>query len=380
MVVPSGTLPGGAGNNGYIWQNISGSCSNGVCQAAENFGNTLGYTVPASTWRDALAYWPGGFVLTSQKENEGWQYGARLYTDVLPVNGTPFISSIAPIVPTVYAQDCSGGPTIGSPIWFSCLAADPVGGDSQNNGPMVLQNGVPNVGFTLYPRPMGRIVLEGTGPAQQQDFITFGDSVNGATLFSQPGLRPSAQLADCAIAGDGNGTTGYGGLALRCANTVSSYIDHLPDGANWLEQLAANAKKFTVPLVLSNGPQTPTNPTYTLSPITPAASRTLSIADPGGSATLGLSLGSTTITFPAMTAVNAGSCNTAYTGTISSVSTFNALIVTPQSSLSTAGFKGMAVDAYVSNPTAGTVTLEVCNAGASSTTTAFAVVFNLKVF
>jgi hypothetical protein len=63
-------------------------------------------------------------------------------------------------------------------------------------------------------------------------------------------------------------------------------------------------------------------------------------------------------------AISPGNCGTS-TGAISLItSANNTLIVTPKGSLST--YKGMAVDAYIS--TAGTVTLEVCNASSDSIT------------
>jgi hypothetical protein len=54
------------------------------------------------------------------------------------------------------------------------------------------------------------------------------------------------------------------------------------------------------------------------------------------------------------------------------------LIVTPQSSLSAAGYKGMSIDAYIS--AAGAVTLEVCNPSASLITPTVQVTFTVKAF
>ncbi len=373
-VVPSGDLPGGSGNDGSIATAIPGSCSNTVCSFSDTLAtNTMQYNVhepPSPLWNDALAYWPGSFVLTAQHENEGWQYVARLYTDLLPYGGTPMISSYPGPggVPTVYAQDCSGAPVIGSPMWISCLASEPVGISRTNSGPMVLQNG--NFGGTFSPTsPMGRIIFEGTGLNVQQDLITLDDSNQGVNLFSTSGFRPAAQDADCAVSGDGTGTSH--GLALRCADTISNYIHHVPDGSHWLEQLNLTSKSFTVPLVLSQGAQTPTN-MFSITPTTPTASRTLTIADPGGPASFGLSLGSTTITGP--TSVSASTC-ASLSGAIANVTTNNTLILTPQSSLSS--YKGLAVDAYV-NATS-SVTLEVCNPTAS-TISPSAVVFNIRAF
>ena len=152
------SLAGGSGGSGAITPigGISGSCTpTGVCSVVDNFpGNPRFYKVTPSSsyWNDELAYWPGSFVLTGNTENELWQYGSRLYTDVLPYGGTPMISSVPGEygVPTVYAQDCSGGPVIGSPMWLSCLASDSVGVDNPNNGPMILQNG-PISGRLLQP-------------------------------------------------------------------------------------------------------------------------------------------------------------------------------------------------------------------------------------
>ncbi len=365
-IVPSGTLPGGVGDNGAVVTLNSGSCSNTVCSFVDTLSHaTMPYAVqepPSPLWNDALAYWPGSFVLTGNAENEGWQYVARLYTDVLPENGTPMISSYPGPggVPSVYAQDCSADPVVGSPLWMSCLASEPVGISRTNSGPMVLQNG--NVGGTFNPSsPMGRIIFEGTGLGVQQDLITLDDSNQGVNLFSTSGFRPQASAADCAISGDGNG--GNHGLALRCANTISNYISRLPDGSNWLEQLTTTAKSFKVHnIVLSNGDPV-TNPPFTITVPTPAAARTLAITDPGGNASFGLSLGSTTIAGPT-SMITAGACGTS-TGTIPLItSANNTLIVTPQASLNT--YRGMAVDAYIS--ATGMITLGVCNASSGSVT------------
>ncbi len=378
MTVPI-SLPGYPSLTGSIVTGTLGSCSDNLCSVTDTFtGMAQQYTVNYSTlWNDALAFWPGSFVLTASGENATWEYGSKLYTDVLAYNAGPIVSTVPGSTrgPSVYAQDCSGGPVIGSPLWMSCLAAEPEGGTNPNDGPTALQNGVRGTQFPLA-NPMGRIILEGAGPEQPQDFITFYDSNQGVNLFSQPGLRPSSQLSDCAVSGDGNANTGYGGLALRCYSTVSNYIGALADGSSWLEQLSASAKKFTVPLVLSNGTQTTTNQ-FIISPVTPAASRTLTIADPRGNAFFGLSLGTAAIAGPT-SQISAGTCNSLQTGTINNVTSLaNTLIVTPQSSLFSANYLHLTVDAYISST--GIVTLEVCNPTASNITPG-AITFNVRAF
>ncbi len=169
---------------------------------------------------------------------------------------SPIVSSVAGIggVPTVYAQDCSGGPTIGSPLWMSCLATDPAGGNNQNDGPTVLQNGANSGGFQT-PNPKGRVIFEGYGLSiGQQDLITFGDSDNGKKLFASPGLRPQADAGDCAISAD-NGNTTQWGLAFRCPFSISNYINSMPDGTSWKEQLTTAGKTFNTP-VTANQPVT----------------------------------------------------------------------------------------------------------------------------
>lgn len=59
------------------------------------------------------------------------------------------------------------------------------------------------------------------------------------------------------------------------------------------------------------------------------------------------------------------------------VTSSNTLVVTPQSSLSAAGYKGLAVDAFVSST--GMVKLEVCNASIG-TISPSAVNFTVKAF
>lgn len=351
-IVPSGTLPGGVGLDGAITTTgISGNCSNNACSVVDTLANaTKMYPVqepPSPLWNDELAYWPGGFVLTGNTENEGWQYVSRLYTDVLPYNGTPMISSYPGPggVPSVYAQDCSGAPLIGSPMWISCLASDPVGGNRNNSGPTVLQNGSGGLFTAGTIPPMGRIIFEGSSlNLGQQDLITFGDSNQGVNLFSTSGFRPLANAGDCAISADNIPGSNWG-LGFRCPTSISNYISQLPDGTHWGEQLLSSVKNFTVPLALYNGPITSTNKfgfTITVPTTTPPTARTLAIMDPGGPASFGLSLGSATINGP--TSVSAGNCASS-TKAIANVTTNNTLILTPQSSLSS--YKGLAADAYV---------------------------------
>ena len=268
-------------------------------------------------------------------------------------------------VPTVYAQDCSGAPLIGSPMWISCLATDSVGVNNPNNGPTILQNGP--IGASSYnpAPPKGRIIFEGYGISNgPQDLITFGDSDNGTKLFSQGGIRPQADAGDCAISSDNAANFTTWGLAFRCTTSISNYISSLPDGSDWLEQLTATSKSFKVPnIVLSNG-NPATNPPFTITVPTPTAARTLAITDPGGTASFGLSLGSTTITGP--TSVSKSSCVVSASSAIPNVTSSNSLIVTPQASLSASGYAGLTFDAYVSSP--GMVKLEVCNTTANAIT------------
>jgi hypothetical protein len=98
------SLPGGTGGSGVITPypgGTSGSCTpTGVCSFVDNFPGNPGpitVTPQSSYWNDELAYWPGSFVLTGNAENEGWQFGSRLYTDVLPyAPGTLEIMGVPP--------------------------------------------------------------------------------------------------------------------------------------------------------------------------------------------------------------------------------------------------------------------------------------------
>jgi hypothetical protein len=382
------SLAGGSGGSGVITpypQGTSGSCtSTGLCSFVDVFSPPGPYTVatPNPYWNDELAYWPGSFVLTGNTENEPWQYGSRLYTDVLPYGGTPMISSVPGEygVPTVYAQDCSGGPVIGSPMWLSCLATDSVGSDNPNNGPTILQNGP--IGASSYnpAPPKGRIIFEGYGISNgPQDFITFGDSDKGSKLFSQGGIRPQADAGDCAISND-NAPGAFWGLAFRCPTSISNYISSLPDGTHWGEQLLSSVKNFTVPLALYNGPITPTNKfgfTITVPTTTPPAARTLNITDPGGAASFGLSLGSVSLSLAASTHISAEQCAPTIQGTITGLNSANTLIVTPQADPALAGYKTLTAWAF---PTSNTVNLEICNPSASGVTTASALAFTVKAF
>jgi hypothetical protein len=280
-VVPI-SLAGGAGGSGAITPSggTSGSCTpTGVCSFGDGFpGTPRSYTVaaPTSYWNDELAYWPSSFVLTGNAENEGWQYGSRLYTDVLPYGGTPMISSVpgAYGVPTVYAQDCSGGPVTGSPLWLSCLATDSVGNNNPNNGPTILQNGPASGGSYSPSSPKGRIIFEGYGTSSgPQDFITLGDSDFGSKLFSRGGLRPAADAGDCAISND-NAAGSSWGLALRCTTSISNYIGSLPNG-NWLERLTSTTKIFGNTIqIISTLPTTPGTPPFSVASTVPVANLT----------------------------------------------------------------------------------------------------------
>jgi hypothetical protein len=116
------------------------------------------------------------------EQSFAWQYGSRLYTDVLPLRGN--CNDFGRARRVRRAQDCSRGPVIGSPMWLSCLATDSVGSDNPNNGPTIFQNGP--IGASSYnpAPPKGHIIFEGYG-------ITNGVWYSGAPTRSPTTLAVS---------------------------------------------------------------------------------------------------------------------------------------------------------------------------------------------
>jgi hypothetical protein len=83
----------------------------------------------------------------------------------------------------------------------------------------------------------------GTFGGGYADAITLNDSVLAKSLSSIAN-HPAYDVGDTAISFDGWPTA----LAFRAPNTISDYINSLPDGVSWLERLTSGVKTFKVPL------------------------------------------------------------------------------------------------------------------------------------
>jgi len=104
--------------------------------------------------------------------------------------------------------------------------------DSSNNGPAVNSKGRLNFGKNV---------------AAPNDLITLQDSNQSKTLAAA-GERPLNDTGDMAI-----GIDQTGGLSQRAGTSVSSYINAVPTGTNWLERLTGTQKSFQVPITTTGG-------------------------------------------------------------------------------------------------------------------------------
>lgn len=200
-------------------------------------------TIPNSPWLPLLTMWPGTLVLSSPSGTN--PYNAATYSG--PITQGQIIST------TLVSTNASSNVTLtpGGLYGFSgntLPAGIYAGGGYNENTPGSMNSALllPLSGqFQGFGNPLRGMINFGypnssPGPT---DVITLFDATPGVTIGT-PSRRPFALPNDSAICAD----SVYQDICIRSADHINEYIDHLPDGTSWLEQLTVTAKTFTVPV------------------------------------------------------------------------------------------------------------------------------------
>jgi hypothetical protein len=229
----SAIAPYGTGSYA-IATNISGSCgANGMCSLTDTQAAPASYTVASQQFTPTFWFWPVGLVINN----------TVVFADQIATNG-PAVASQGTLGVSIVADQCvsASPPQQRTPIWISCLASTNANGagsistvlqelDYSGGGPAANSKGRLNLGKQVNNVP--------------NDLFTLQDS-NFAKTMATPGERPSNDSGDMAF-----GTDQSGGLSLRSATSISSYIGVIPNGSNYLERLTASAKTFNVPVTIN---------------------------------------------------------------------------------------------------------------------------------
>lgn len=233
----TGQVPYGTGKFALA-TGISGSCNTaGMCRYVDAQAQPATYTVPTqSTFIPVFWYWPSNFAINNtiiHLDGIGTNPGAVASQGILGVS--------------IEADQCYSGGVASqlSPIWATCLAADGKAApgymatvlqqtDSSGN----FQGGTTSSKGRLN---FGKLGANGVFTIPF-DWLTLADS-NWQKTMATAGWRPQSDAADTAIGADQGG-----GLSERAAKSISSYIDAVPNGANYLERLTSSAKTFNIPV------------------------------------------------------------------------------------------------------------------------------------
>lgn len=231
-VGPAAVTPYGTGAYA-IASNAAVSCgANGMCAFTDTQATPVSYTVPTQQFTPAFWFWPNNLVI-----NNTTVFAEVAGSDPQAVasQGTTGVS--------IVAGQClpAGVARRRSPIWVSCLAGsgNSAGGmfstllqqqDGAGNGPFANSKGRLNFG-----KPIGA----------PNDLITLADS-NFLKTIATAGERPQNDAGDMAI-----GVDQSGGLSQRAATSISSYINVVPNGTNFLERLTSTGKTFNVPVAIN---------------------------------------------------------------------------------------------------------------------------------
>lgn len=217
-----------------IATNISGSCgTNGMCSFTDAQAAPTAYTVQTQQFNPLFWFWPVNLVINNGvvvADQIGWDPSAVASQGALGVS--------------IVAEQClpSGLGRRRSPIWLSCLASTNSRGagmeatvlqqqDQSNNGPTANSKGRLNFG-----KPIGNV---------PNDLVTLQDS-NFSKTMATAGQRPTNDIGDVAL-----GLDQAGGLSLRAASSISTYINAIPNGTNFLERLTTSDKLFNVPVTIN---------------------------------------------------------------------------------------------------------------------------------
>jgi hypothetical protein len=260
VVGQSATTPYGTGTYA-IATNAAVSCgTNGMCSFADTQATPVSYTVPPQQFIPVFWFWPNTLVIND----------TTVFLDVAGSDPGAMASQGATGV-SIVAEQCTpqGAVWKRNPIWVSCLAASGNAGpglfgtvlqqqDSAGNGPFVNSKGRLNFGKQI---------------GAPNDLITLADS-NFTKTVATYGERPSNDAGDIAM-----GTDQTGGLSQRAGTSISSYINVVPNGTNFLERLTSSSDTLNVPLTL-NGSLTVSTGTVSL-PVTGTGPQCLHVSATG---------------------------------------------------------------------------------------------------
>jgi hypothetical protein len=193
----------------------------------------------AANFLPTLTWWPGDLILSGNGANAGKYFGIAPPGTVVSTNqqggsggnggGTIVewgIRNNGGYLPTTGAElNLMGQLTNNMPFGWLMPANIPWGASTGNGTKGVLNFGLLAPGYN------------------NADIVTLYDS-NWLRTIRTLGNRPPAAAGDSAICADG--IAGLG-ICLRAPTSISSYINHLPDGTNWLERLTASGKASGVP-------------------------------------------------------------------------------------------------------------------------------------
>jgi hypothetical protein len=232
VVEPSAMAPHGTGMYA-IATNAGVSCgTSGICSFTDTQATPVSYTVPQQQFTPVFWFWPNNLVINNTTV---FLDAAGSDPQAVASQGVTGIS--------IVASECTpqGAAWRRSPIWVSCLAGPGDYGaglfstvlqqtDSAGNGPLVNSKGRLNFG-----RQIGA----------PNDLITLADT-NFLKTLATAGERPSNDTRDIAI-----GLDQGGGLSQRAGTSISSYINVVPNGSNYLERLTTSDKTFNVPVTVA---------------------------------------------------------------------------------------------------------------------------------
>jgi hypothetical protein len=232
VVGQSATTPYGTGTYAIATGAAVGCGTNGMCSYTDTQATPVSYTVPQQQFTPAFWFWPNNLVINN----------TTVFLDAAGSDPEAVASQGATGI-SIVASECTpqGAPWRRSPIWVSCLAGSGNFGaglfstvlqqtDSAGNGPFVNSKGRLNFG-----RQIGA----------PNDLITLADT-NFLKTLATAGERPSNDAGDVAI-----GVDRTGGLSQRAGSSISSYINVVPNGTNFLERLTASDKTFNVPVTVA---------------------------------------------------------------------------------------------------------------------------------
>ncbi len=255
--------PMGTGNYALA-TNVSGACgSNGMCSFTDTQGTISSYTVQPQTFQPQFWFWPANVAINGT---------APLFLDVASTSPL-YVASVGVTNVSVIAEQClsNGASWMRSPIWIQC-AGSPNNGGQGSTATVMQQVDIANNGPPTGSK--GRLIFGGnTVHTYPNDLFTLQDSNYVKTLTAN-GERPLADAGDMAL-----GLDQAGGLTERAASSISSYINAIPSGANFLERLTATGKTFNVPLTV-NGNLAVTAGTVTL-PVTGTGAQCLHVSSTG---------------------------------------------------------------------------------------------------